>query len=122
LSIQERRAAVAWPIAAWAQQGEQMRRISALTGIADEAGTRVRFDAFREALTGLGWIEGQNIRIDYRWGEGRPNAIRKHAAELAAGRHLGQRRCVTDGDASGEPFRADCIYYRSRSSRFRLCR
>jgi hypothetical protein len=73
-------AAAAWPLTARAQQGERMRRISALTGIADEAGAQARFDAFREALTRLGWIEGQNARIDYRWGEGRPDVIRKHAA------------------------------------------
>ena len=75
--------AAVWPLAAHAQRGERMRRISALTGIADEVGTQARFDAFREALTRLGWIEGQNVRIDYRWGEGRPDVIRKHAAELA---------------------------------------
>jgi putative ABC transport system substrate-binding protein len=76
--------AAAWPFAARAQQGERVRRIGSLVGVADEAATRSRFDAFRQALAQLGWTEGGNVRIDYRWGEGKLDTIRKHAAELAA--------------------------------------
>jgi putative tryptophan/tyrosine transport system substrate-binding protein len=76
--------AAAWPLAAHAQQGERMRRIGALTGIADDARTQARFAALRQRLAQLGWIEGRNLRIDYYWGEGKPDSIRKHAAELAA--------------------------------------
>ena len=63
---------------------ERVRRIGTLTGIADEAATQPRFHAFRQALAQLGWIDGRNVRIDYRWGEGRAENIRSHAAELAA--------------------------------------
>jgi putative ABC transport system substrate-binding protein len=77
-------AAVAWPLAARAQQPERMRRIGALTGIGDDAGTQARFEALRQRLAQLGWIEGRNLRIDYRWGEGKSDSIRKHATELAA--------------------------------------
>src|SRR5262249_43102592 len=77
-------AAVAWPLAARAEQGERMRRIGALTGIGDDAGTQARFEALRQRLAQLGWIEGRNLRIDYRFGEGTVDSIRKHAAELAA--------------------------------------
>ena len=41
-------------------------------------------DAFREELQKLGWTEGRNARIDYRWGTGNADTIRKYAAELAA--------------------------------------
>ena len=37
-----------------------------------------------KALAQLGWIDGRNVRIDYRWGEGNADDIRKHAAELVA--------------------------------------
>ena len=76
--------AAAWPVAAQAQQGERVRRVSALTGIGDEASARDRFEAFRQALAKLGWTEGRNVRIDYRWGEGRADNLRRHAVELAA--------------------------------------
>jgi putative ABC transport system substrate-binding protein len=77
-------AAAAWPLAARAQEGERMRRIGALSGAADEAGIQARFEAFRQALAQLGWTDGRNMRIDYRWGEAKADNIRKHAAELAA--------------------------------------
>jgi putative ABC transport system substrate-binding protein len=76
--------AMLWPHCARAQPSERMRRIGALTGITDEAATKARYNAFRQTLAQLGWNDGRNLRIDYRWGEGKPDNIRKHAAELAA--------------------------------------
>jgi putative ABC transport system substrate-binding protein len=76
--------AMLWPRCARAQPSERMRRIGALTGITDEAATKARYNAFRQTLAQLGWNDGRNLRIDYRWGEGKPDNIRKHAAELAA--------------------------------------
>jgi putative ABC transport system substrate-binding protein len=76
-------AAATWPLTAHAQQADRMRQIGVLSG-ADEAGNRVRSAQFRQTLQQLGWIEGRNIRIDYRWGGGDANTIRKYAAELAA--------------------------------------
>jgi putative ABC transport system substrate-binding protein len=75
-------AVAAWPMAAYAQEGERMRRIGTLT-CAAEAGTQHRFDAFRQGLAQLGWTGGRNLRVDYRWGDGRPENIRRHAMELA---------------------------------------
>jgi putative ABC transport system substrate-binding protein len=77
-------AAAAWPLAARAQQGERIRRIGVLSGIADDPILRPRLAAFVQGLQQLGWIEGRNVHIDYRWGGGEVDAIRKHAAELAA--------------------------------------
>ncbi len=61
---------LAWPLGARAQQGERMRRIGVLTPWpADNAEGQSRLTAFAQALQQLGWTVGQNIRIDYRWGD-----------------------------------------------------
>ena len=77
-------AAVVWPLAARAQQGERMRSLGALTGITDEPVARARAAMFTKELEQLGWSDGRNIRIDYRWGGGDPEIIRRQAAELVA--------------------------------------
>jgi ABC-type uncharacterized transport system substrate-binding protein len=76
--------AVAWPLAARAQQPNRMRRIGALAGIEDDAEGQARFSAFQQGLQQLGWTDGRNVRIDYRFGGGDADSIRKHAVELAA--------------------------------------
>jgi putative ABC transport system substrate-binding protein len=59
--------AAAWPLAAHAQQGERMRRIGVLSGLAvDDHNNRVRLEAFQQRLQQLGWTEGHDLRIDYR--------------------------------------------------------
>jgi putative ABC transport system substrate-binding protein len=64
-------AAVAWPIAARAQQSGGMRRIGVLMGLAeDDPEGRSRLATLGRALQDLGWIEGHNIRTDYRWAAG----------------------------------------------------
>ena len=77
-------AAVAWPLAARAQQPDRMRRIGALAGIEDDAEGRARFASFQQGLKQLGWTHGRNVQIDYRFGGGDADNIRKHAVELAA--------------------------------------
>jgi hypothetical protein len=79
-------AAAAWPLAARAQQAERMWRIGVLTSgaTADDPDGRVRTSAFLQGLQQSGWIDGRNIRIDYRWGAGDADNMRKYAAELVA--------------------------------------
>jgi putative tryptophan/tyrosine transport system substrate-binding protein len=78
-------AAAAWPVAARAQEGGRVRRIGALLPWhADDAEGRSRLTTFSQALQQLGWLVGQNIRIDYRWGDGKADTMRKNAAELVA--------------------------------------
>jgi ABC-type uncharacterized transport system substrate-binding protein len=78
-------AAVVWPLAARAQEGERARRIGMLTGIAGEdAQTKARIAAFLEELQKFGWTEGRNLRVDTRAGAGNPASLRKYAAELVA--------------------------------------
>jgi putative ABC transport system substrate-binding protein len=62
-------AAIAWPLIASAQQAERMRRIGVLMAHAEsDPEFQVYVAAFREGLEKLGWTEGRNIRIDFRWG------------------------------------------------------
>ena len=78
-------AATAWPVGAWAQQGERVRRVGVLLPAAtDDTDFQVRVGAFVQALGQLGWIVGRNVRIDYRWSAGNADNIRKYAAELVA--------------------------------------
>jgi hypothetical protein len=77
--------AAAWPLAARAQQPERMRRIGLLLNItADDPQSQARLAAFAQGLQQLGWTIGQNVLVDYRWGGGSAEAMRKHAAELVA--------------------------------------
>ena len=75
--------AAAWPLAAHAQQGGRVRRIGVLMGWDenDPEGKR-RYSAFTQALVGLGWTDGRNVRMDLRWGGGDANRIRAFAQEL----------------------------------------
>jgi putative tryptophan/tyrosine transport system substrate-binding protein len=81
-------AAAAWPIAARAQQRERMRRIGVLTALpADDPEGMARIGAFLQELQQLGWTDGRNVRIDYRWAGDeaeriRTERIRKYAVEL----------------------------------------
>src|SRR5204863_3999567 len=61
-------AAVAWPLAARAQQGGRMRRIGVLASLAeDDPEMQTRLARLRQGLERLGWSEGRNVRIDYRF-------------------------------------------------------
>src|SRR5262249_39465077 len=77
--------AVAWPLAARAQQPERMRRLGVLTPLpVDHSDAQARHAALLEALRQLGWTDGRNLRIEARWSAGDPAITRKHAAELVA--------------------------------------
>jgi putative ABC transport system substrate-binding protein len=72
-----------WPLAVRAQQAERMRRITALMSMtADDPEAQPRVAAFESGLRELGWLDGRNLRIEYRWvSDG--NLLRGIAAELA---------------------------------------
>ena len=75
--------AATWPLAALAQQSEKMRRIGVLSSLAETDAEAQAWDAaFRKRLVELGWIDGRNIRIDYRWGAGSVDRLRLFAREL----------------------------------------
>ncbi len=77
--------AVAWPMAARAQQTERVRRIGVLMNLAaDDPASQTRNAGFLQGLQQLGWTDGRNVRIDYRWAAGEAERFRRHAAELVA--------------------------------------
>jgi putative ABC transport system substrate-binding protein len=60
--------AAAWPLAARAQQGDRVRRIGVLMPFDEnDPEPKRRLSAFTQALAGLGWTDGRNVRIDLRW-------------------------------------------------------
>jgi putative ABC transport system substrate-binding protein len=76
---------IARPLAARAQQAEPKRRLGFLSGLsADDPETRARLGAFLAELQRLSWIDGRNLRIDYRWGASDPEHIRRHVGEVIA--------------------------------------
>jgi ABC-type uncharacterized transport system substrate-binding protein len=72
--------AVAWPLAAGAQQPGKIYRIGFLWDSPDAFVDAL--EAFRQGLNELGYVEGQTITIEYRWAEGRPERMRELAEEL----------------------------------------
>jgi len=76
-------AAAAWPLAVRAQQNEPVRRIGVVMAYAEsDPNGQIQVVAFRQQLRKLGWIEGRNIRIDFRYASDDPARIRALAAEL----------------------------------------
>jgi putative tryptophan/tyrosine transport system substrate-binding protein len=77
--------AVAWPLATRAQQADRVRRIGVLmTLAADDPESKARIAPFVQGLRELGWADGHNVRIEFRWSAGSDADTRKYAAELAA--------------------------------------
>jgi putative tryptophan/tyrosine transport system substrate-binding protein len=75
--------AVMWPLAARAQQPNRMRRIGVLMPFAEtdpEASQHIA--TFQKGLENLGWLEGHNLHIDYRWAAGDAERMRIYAAEI----------------------------------------
>jgi putative tryptophan/tyrosine transport system substrate-binding protein len=79
--------AVAWPLAARAQQSERIRRIGVLMGLdPDDAGGHAEVAALKRGLQERGWIEFRNLEFKYGWSGGAPDSIRSSARELVGSR------------------------------------
>jgi putative tryptophan/tyrosine transport system substrate-binding protein len=77
--------AVGWPLTVRAQQPERVRRVGVLHPTAEnDPETQVRNKAFRQGLAALGWTEGRNILIDYRYAAGDATRIKGYAAEMVS--------------------------------------
>ena len=75
--------AVAWPLAARAQQGDRVRRIGVLMGRDEnDPEAKLSYSAFTQALAGLVWTDGRNMRMDLRYAGGDANRMRAFAQEL----------------------------------------
>src|SRR5438105_1978327 len=78
-------AAVTWPLAARAQQPERVRRLGALIVFPeDDPSSRRRVAAFEQELAKLGWIDGRNLQIAYRWGVSDDARAKAATTELLA--------------------------------------
>src|SRR5262249_9139563 len=78
-------AAVAWPLAARAQQPSQVLKIGVLMNLAaDDAEGQARLTAFLQGLQQLGWTDGRNVRIYIRWAAGDAGRFHRYAEELLA--------------------------------------
>src|SRR5262245_61622966 len=78
-------AATAWPLVAWAQPAERVRRVGVFINYeaADPEG-QVRVGAVLQGMQEKGWSLGRNLRLDHRWGAGDSDHYRRFAAELVA--------------------------------------
>ena len=76
-------AAATWPFAVHAQQPDRIRRLGVLMAVAEsDADVRKGIALFQQRLQELGWKDGHNIRIDYRWGDADAERIQALAKEL----------------------------------------
>jgi putative ABC transport system substrate-binding protein len=75
--------AASWPLAARAQQGNRVRRIGVLvSGDENDPARKTLVSGFTQALAGLGWTDGRNVRLDLRWGGDDTSRMRTLAQEL----------------------------------------
>jgi putative ABC transport system substrate-binding protein len=75
--------AAAWPLVGPAQQPEQIRRVGVLMSLPEnDPRSRARVTTLAQALGRFGWVEGKNIRIDYRFAASDPTLFKTYAAEL----------------------------------------
>ena len=74
-------AAAAWPLTAQAQQVAKPARIGFL-GVDTQSGIASRLERFRAGLRELGYVEGENILLDFRWAEGNYARLAEFATEL----------------------------------------
>jgi ABC-type uncharacterized transport system substrate-binding protein len=77
--------AAAWPFAARAQRTERMRRVAILNGSSEaDANALSQVRAFRDKLQQLGWSDGRNVALEYRWAGGERDRVNAYAVELVA--------------------------------------
>jgi len=87
--------AAAWPVVARAQQAAKLPTIGFM-GSATASTESERVAAFAQRLRELGWIDGRNVAIEYRWAEGRSDRYAEIAAEFV---RLKVEVIVTQGTA-----------------------
>jgi ABC-type uncharacterized transport system substrate-binding protein len=77
--------AAAWPIVARAQSKARKPKVGVLMAVSEsDPDSQKRIVAFRQGLVGLGWTDGENIQVEYRWADGKIDLIRQYSKELVA--------------------------------------
>jgi ABC-type uncharacterized transport system substrate-binding protein len=75
--------AALWPFSAWTQPAGRMRRIGLLIALAEnDPEGQPRVSALRQSLREVGWIDGQNLRLELRWYAGDPERAQVMARDL----------------------------------------
>lgn len=75
--------AASWPFAARSQGNRGVRKIGVLlSGVESDPDSQVRIAAFRQGFAALGWKEGENVHVEYRWSAGKSDLIKRYAEEL----------------------------------------
>jgi len=78
---------VFWPLVVRAQPADRVRQVGVLMGFAqDDPEAPARVKALRDGLAALGWVEGRNIHLDFRWAATDSDLIERYAKELVAAR------------------------------------
>jgi putative ABC transport system substrate-binding protein len=97
-------AVAAWPVTAWAQS-DRTRRIGMLMGYPEgDPHAQANVKAMQQGLQSLGWIDGKNVTIDYRWAGGDPEKARAFAKGIGrpgAGRDRAQHQPGDGNPAAG---------------------
>ena len=77
--------ALAWPLAARAEQADRIRRVGVLMGYAEtDPQAKALLAEFTQAVSEFGWVEGRNLRMDVRWAPGNTDLMRTFAKELVS--------------------------------------
>jgi len=69
-----------------AQRAEKVRRVAVLSGSVESSQGQLQLAAFKDSLRELGWVEGRNLALEHRWGEGKASLMRAHAEDLVKGK------------------------------------
>jgi putative ABC transport system substrate-binding protein len=77
---------IAWPLVAYTQSNERMRRVGVLLGLGEDSDGLARVAAFRQQMRELGWIDGKNIELDVRWAAGDADRMQAYADEMVRSR------------------------------------
>jgi putative ABC transport system substrate-binding protein len=74
--------AAAWPVLAWAQRVDRPMRVGVFSSLPNEGMGQLYFRAFKAGLEALGWVDGRNLRLGYRWAVGDAARVRDLASEM----------------------------------------
>jgi putative tryptophan/tyrosine transport system substrate-binding protein len=75
--------AAVWPLTAWTQQSDRIRRVGVLMGLDEnDLEARAFLSAFTQGIAELGWTDGRSVHLDVRWAAGNVDRIRAFAKEL----------------------------------------
>jgi putative ABC transport system substrate-binding protein len=73
----------AWPLAAYAEQSDRIRKVAVVFGVADDQEGRARLAALKKGMEALGWLDGRNVHFEVRYTAANADIIRSATSEMA---------------------------------------